>query len=60
MNQPQAIPTEKRKFLKISFFKNGYKNGKEFNIRIGKYSLRIAGHQFAFWINYDAVFNVCF
>jgi len=49
-----------KRLFAYSFFKYGYKDGKEINIRIGKFSLRIARHQFAFWINYDPVFNLLF
>jgi len=51
--------TRKRLFS-YSYFKYGYKDGKEINIRIGKCSLRVAQHQFAFWIKYDPVFNLLF
>lgn len=46
--------------MKLKYFSHGYKNGKEINIAIGKYSLRIATHQLAFWKNHDAVFNLLF
>jgi len=46
--------------MKIKYFKYGYKNGKELNIIHGKFSLRIARHQFAFWVNYNPVFNLLF
>jgi hypothetical protein len=44
--------------MKIRFFKkNAYKGGWELNF-IGKvYNLRIAKYQFAFWKNYNAIFD---
>lgn len=49
-----------KRLFKFSFFKYGYRNGKEINIRIGKFSLRVAQHQFAFWIKSNPVFNLLF
>lgn len=46
--------------MRIKTFKHGYKNGWEMNIHLGKFSLRIARHQFAFWRNYDPFFNLLF
>lgn len=31
----------------------------EVNFTVGKYTLRIASRQLAFWVNYDPVFNLC-
>ena len=44
----------------FSFFKYGYRGGKEANFRVGKFQLRIATHQFAFWNNYKPVINLLF
>lgn len=46
--------------MKVKYFRYGYKNGREINIRMGKYELRIAQHQFAFWKYNDPVFNLLF
>ena len=46
--------------MKVSFFKWGYKKGWETNVHISKFSLRIARHQFAFWIKNDPLFNLLF
>lgn len=46
--------------MKIKTFKHGYRNGWELNINVGKYCLRIARHQLAFWKNYDPIFNKLF
>lgn len=44
--------------MKVKFFKkNSYKNGFELNFIGSKYNLRIAQYQFAFWKNYEPVFN---
>jgi len=45
------------KFMSVRFFKNAYKNGFELNIIVGQFNLRIAQYQFAFWKNYQPVFN---
>jgi hypothetical protein len=44
----------------IKYFPYGYKGGKEANLIVGKFVLRIATHQFAFWINEKTVFNLLF
>jgi len=44
----------------LKSFKYGYKGGWEKNWRLGIFSLRIAKHQFAFWIRYNPVFNLLF
>jgi len=46
------------KIMKIKFFKkNAYKNGFELNFIGSKYNLRIVKYQFAFWKNYQPIFN---
>lgn len=46
------------RIMKIKFFKNNaYKGGWELNLIGSKYNLRIAKYQFAFWNNYESVFN---
>lgn len=50
----------RRYLLGLKFFRAGYRDGAELNIYFGKYSLRIARHQFAFWVKYDPVFNLLF
>jgi hypothetical protein len=44
----------------VKCFRYGYREGWEMNIRMGKFSLRIARHQFAFWKNSNPVFNLLF
>jgi hypothetical protein len=44
----------------VKCFRYGYRNGREMNIRIGKFCLRIAQHQLAFWKKNDPVFNLLF
>jgi len=47
--------------MKIKTFNHGYGGkGFEINFFVGKYSLRIARHQFALWKNYDPIFNLLF
>ena len=48
------------RLFSYSYFKYGYKNGKEINIRTGQFSLRIAQHQFALWVNSNPGFNLLF
>lgn len=49
-----------KSWLSYSYFKYGYRNGREVNFCIGQFSLRIAQHQFAFWVKNDPVFNLLF
>ena len=49
-----------KRLFGYSFFRYGYKGGKEINIRIGQSCLRIARHQFAFWVGYNTVINLLF
>jgi hypothetical protein len=51
---------KKDSLIKVTYFRAGYKNGLETNWRIGKFSLRIATRQIAFWINYNPVLNLLF
>jgi len=46
--------------MKIKKFKHSYKNGWEINFIGEKYNLRIARHQFAFWVGYNTVINLLF
>ena len=46
--------------METSYFKYGYKQGKEVNIKIGQYVVRIARFQIAFWKNEKTVFNLLF
>lgn len=60
MNHPQKsteviCKLNKNNFLR--FFKNGVGGSWELNIFIGKYNIRIARHQFAFWKNLNSIFN---
>ena len=48
------------RFFSYSYFRYGVKNGREINFRIGKFGLRIAQHQFAFWVNMNPVFDLHF
>jgi len=58
INTPQVIEVSKSKFMSVSFFKNSaYRGGFELNIILGQFNLRIARHQFAFWKNYEPIFN---
>lgn len=50
----------RRYLFGFKFFRFGYRDGAELNIRFWKYTLRIARHQFAFWVKYDPVFNLLF
>jgi hypothetical protein len=50
----------RNRLFSYSYFKYGYNDGKEINFRAGKFSLRIARHQFAFWINSKPIFNLLF
>lgn len=44
----------------VKCFRYGYRNGWEMNVRMGKFCLRVARHQFAFWKRNDPVFNLLF
>lgn len=44
----------------MKFFRYGYRDGMEANFRIGKWTLRVARHQLAFWKNYNPIFNLLF
>lgn len=56
----EEIKYKKAGLVKFSYFKSGYRNGWETNWRIGKLSLRIAKRQFAFWVDYNPIFNLLF
>ena len=43
--------------MKIKFFKHGVGNSWELNFIGTKYNLRIARHQFAFWVDYNPIIN---
>lgn len=51
-----------KKMIGYSWFNSetAYKNGWELNLRIGSCQLRIAKHQLAFWVGYDALFDFQF
>lgn len=58
ISTPEVTEVSKSKFMSFSFFKNGaYRGGFELNIIVGQFNLRIAKHQFAFWRNYEPIFN---
>jgi len=46
------------KTMKFLFTKAGYRNGKAIYLLIGKLQLCIAKHQFAFWVNYKAIWDL--
>jgi hypothetical protein len=58
ISTPEVTEVSKSKFISVSFFKNAaYRGGFELNIIVEQFNLRIAKHQFAFWRNYNSVFN---
>lgn len=58
ISTPKVTELSNSKFMSVSFFKNSaYRGGFELNIIVGQFNLRIAKHQFAFWKNYEPIFN---
>ena len=56
----ERVTKEKQSAWIVKFFRYGYRNGREMNIRIGKFCLRIARHQLALWKNSNPVFNLLY
>jgi len=58
ISTPKVTEVSNSKFMSVRFFKNSaYRGGFELDIIVGQFNLRIARHQFAFWKNYEPIFN---
>lgn len=44
----------------VSYFRYGYRNGREINFTIWPLSLRLARHQVGLWFSYRPIFNILF